>query len=101
MLASNAYFSLKAHSLGPAAADDLEAILNYLLEHRPSLAQSTVRKLYGAARSLKQFSNRGRIGQLEGTRELVMTPLPYIIVYGVEPKIVHIFRVIHTSENWP
>jgi len=87
--------------LGPAAADDLEDILNYLRRHHPSLAQSTIRKLYDTARSLKQFSNRGRMGQLEGTRELVMTPLPYIIVYGVEPQIVHIFRVIHTSKDWP
>jgi len=85
----------------PAAADDLEGILNYLREHHPSLAQSTIRKLYGAARSLKQFSNRGRIGHLEGTRELIMTPLPYIIVYGVEPQVVHILRIIHASENWP
>ena len=85
----------------PAAADDLEGILNYLREHHPSLAQSTIRKLYLAARSLKQFSNRGRMGQREGTRELVMTPLPYIIVYGVEPQMVHIFRIIHTSEDWP
>jgi toxin ParE1/3/4 len=85
----------------PAAADDLESIRNYLREHHPSLAQSTIRKLYHAARSLKQFSNRGRLGQLEGTRELVMAPLPYIIVYGVERDIVHVFRVIHTSEDWP
>jgi toxin ParE1/3/4 len=65
------------------------------------MAQSTIRKLYDAARSLKQFSERGRSGQLEGTRELVMTPLPYIIVYAVEPQMVHIFRIIHTSEDWP
>jgi addiction module RelE/StbE family toxin len=85
----------------PAAADDLEGILNYLREHHPAMAQATVRRLYDAALSLKQFSNRGRIGQLEGTRELVMTPLPYIIVYGVEAQMVNIFRVIHTSEDWP
>ena len=85
----------------PAAADDLEGILTYLREHHPSMAQSTIRKLYDAVRSLKQFSERGRNGQLEGTRELVMTPLPYIIVYAVEPQMVHILRIIHTSEDRP
>lgn len=84
-----------------AAADDLEVIRNYLVEHHPSLAQSTLRKLYDAARSLKRFPNRGRTGQKEGTRELVMAPMPYIIVYGVGPEMVHIFRVIHASEDWP
>ena len=70
-------------------------------EHHPSLTQSTIRKLYDAARSLKRFPNRGRIGQKEGTRELVMAPMPYLIVYGVEPETVHIFRILHTSEERP
>ena len=26
-------------------------------------------------------------------------PLPYLIVYGVQSELVHIFRVIHTSEE--
>jgi toxin ParE1/3/4 len=85
----------------PAAADDLEEISNYLREHHPSLAQSTIRKLYDAARSLKRFPNRGRAGQMEGTRELILAPLPYIIVCGVKPEMVHILRVMHTSEDWP
>jgi addiction module RelE/StbE family toxin len=85
----------------PAAADDLEAIHNYLREHHPSFMQSTVRQLYDAARALKQMPHRGRFGQKEGTRELVMTPLPYIIVYGVEPDVVHILRVLHAAKSRP
>jgi toxin ParE1/3/4 len=84
-----------------AAANDLEGIYNYLREHHPSLAESTVGKLYHAARSLKQFPNRGRAGQKEGTRELVMAPLPYTIVYRIEPEMVHILRLIHASQEKP
>jgi len=79
----------------------LEGIRNYLEEHHSSFAQSTIRRLYNAARSLKQFPHRGRIGQKEGTRELVIAPLPYVIVYGVDANIVCIFRVIHTSKDLP
>lgn len=85
----------------PAAANDLQDIYQYLQEHHPSLAQSTIQKLYDAARSLKRFPNRGRVGQLRDTREFVMAPMPYIIVYGVEPNTVNIYRVVHTSEDWP
>lgn len=85
----------------PAAARDLQGISDYLREHHPSYARSTIQKLCKSARSLRQFPNRGRIGQKDGTRELVIAPLPYIIVYGVEPDMVHIFRVFHTSEDWP
>jgi hypothetical protein len=34
------------------------------------------------------------MGQKDGTRELVMVPMPYIVVYGVEPDMVHILRII-------
>jgi len=60
---------------------------------------STVRTLYKAVRSLKQMPQRGRIGQTPGTRELVMAPLPYIIVYGVEPDMVYIFRIRYAAKD--
>jgi len=85
----------------PAAADDLEQIARYLKEHHPSLAASTIRRLYNSAKSLKRFPNRGRIGQDQSTRELVLAPLPYIIVYQVEEQAVHIARIIHTSMDRP
>ena len=28
-----------------------------------------------------------------------MLPLPYIIVYGVDPEFVHIFRVVHGAKE--
>jgi addiction module RelE/StbE family toxin len=92
---------LKRIRWAPAAARDLETIRNYLAENHPSFMESTIRRLYDAARSLKQMPHRGRIGQKEGTRELVISPMPYIIVYRVEPDIVHIFRVLHTAKNQP
>ena len=61
------------------------------------MAQSTIRRLYDVARSLKRFPNRGRIGHKEGTRELIVAPTPYIVVYGVEPEVVHILRVFDDS----
>jgi plasmid stabilization system protein ParE len=83
----------------PAAAEDLEAIYTYLREHHPAFAHATIRSLYDAARSLKQFPRRGPIGRLDGTREFVMAPLPYIIVYGVEIDVVHIFGVVQGSQD--
>ena len=85
----------------PAAANDLERIFDYLEEHQPSLAQPTVRKLYEAARSLRQFAYRGRTGQAANTRELVLVPLPYVIVYRVREQVVEISRILHTSQERP
>jgi toxin ParE1/3/4 len=60
-----------------------------------------IRELYEAPASLKSFPNRGRPGKKEGTRELVVPSLPYVIVYQVRTDSVHVVRVLHTSQDWP
>jgi addiction module RelE/StbE family toxin len=92
---------LKRIRWAPAAAEDLENIREYLREHHPALAASTIGALYTKARSLKRFPNRGRIGQIAGTRELVLAPLPFIIVYRTSGELVEVFRIMHTSQDWP
>jgi addiction module RelE/StbE family toxin len=92
---------LKRVRWSPAAADDLERIADYLRENHPHFLESTIEKLYRAAVSLRQFPNRGRWGKLEGSRELVLPRLPYIIVYSVDQQLVNILRIMHTSPDWP
>lgn len=60
-----------------------------------------VRKLFQAVESLAQFPDRGRAGQQPGTRELIMAPLPYVIVYRVRAgESVSVARIVHTAQNW-
>jgi plasmid stabilization system protein ParE len=66
------------------AADDLENIKNYLDWHFPHFSQPTVRAIYKRAKSLKTMPNIGRPGRCRGTRELPLSPLPYVIVYAVK-----------------
>jgi len=54
-----------------AAAEDLQQIHDYLKEHQPHLAQSTVIARREAILSLRKFPHRGRPGAVEGTRELL------------------------------
>jgi toxin ParE1/3/4 len=82
-----------------AAADDLEAISNYLYLHHPSFAASTIQRLYARAKSLKEFPLAGRIGKKDGTRELVLAPLPYLMIYSVHDQAVHILRFLHTAQD--
>ena len=51
-----------------AAAEDLQHIWEYLTEHHPELAHSTVVELYESIRALKNSPYRGRPGREEGTR---------------------------------
>ncbi len=72
------------------AASDLEHIANYVFKHAPERAAELVRKVYDAPSTLLTFPNRGRVGKKEGTRELVLSPLPYIVVYAVRSEVIYV-----------
>ena len=81
------------------AANDLEDIYDYLSERHPSFTKSTIQLLCDAVRSLRRFPDRGRPGEAPGTRELILSPLPYIIVYRVTPEIVEVIRIFHGAQD--
>jgi len=87
-----------------AAAEDLESIANYLFEKTPESAARLIREIYNVPSTLKSSPKRGRVGKKEGTRELLMPSLPYVIVYqvmGDTVDTVHIVRILHSSQDWP
>ena len=45
-----------------------------------------VERLYEEAMVLARFPNQGRPGVVPGTRELITTPLPWVIVYVVDRR---------------
>jgi addiction module RelE/StbE family toxin len=83
------------------AAADLEHIANYLFEHAPRRAAELVREIYDAPSALLRFPYRGRPGRKTGTRELVLSQLPYIVVYQVAGDIIHVVRILHGAQKWP
>jgi toxin ParE1/3/4 len=83
------------------AATDLERIADYLLTHAPERAARLLRTLYDAPATLLTLPNRGRPGKKEGTRELVMSPLPYIVVYTVRGDVIFVVRILHGAQQWP
>lgn len=83
------------------AADDLDRIADYLLLHAPDRAQELIRTVYDAPATLLTFPNRGRRGKRDGTRELVLPPLPYIVVYTVRRDVIFVVRILHGAQQWP
>jgi plasmid stabilization system protein ParE len=60
-----------------------------------------MRKLYERIRASKGAPYVGRPGRVEGTRELVFSPLPHVAVYRVTEQAIEIWRVYHTSQYRP
>jgi toxin ParE1/3/4 len=83
----------------PAAAVDLQRINDYLKDHHPHYREATIRKVYAAIQSLKEWPQLGRPGREEGTRELLFPPLPYVAVYRVKERSVEVLRIYHGAQD--
>jgi len=83
------------------AAADLEHITDYLFQKAPERAAELVRGIYNAPAALLTFPYRGRAGKKEGTRELALPSLPYVVVYQITGEVIHIVRILHGAQKWP
>ncbi len=85
----------------PAAAEDFFRIVEYIRQENPPAAERIAKTIYESAGSLKTFPYRGRAGRVEGTRELPLPSLPFVVVYRVVRDVVEIANVIHGAQKWP
>jgi toxin ParE1/3/4 len=83
------------------AAQDLDNVAKYLFEQTPAHAPRLIREICKAPNELKMFPHRGRPGKKEGTRELVLSSLPYILVYQVRGDVLYVVRILHGAQQWP
>jgi plasmid stabilization system protein ParE len=84
------------------AAHDLTQICDYLEEHENSAtARRVALSIYERINTLGEFPERGRQGRMRGTRELVLTGLPYLAVYRLKEDDVEILRILHGAQAWP
>jgi toxin ParE1/3/4 len=82
------------------AAQDLERISDYIAGDRPNAARNIALEILRAVSSLDTFPNRRRHGRVEGTRELVLAPLPFVAVYEVFESEVQVLRILHGAQQW-
>jgi toxin ParE1/3/4 len=87
----------------PEAASDLESVVNYISNDSPMPAARVARNIYDRAATLASFPYLGRAGRIRGTRELPLTPLPFLIVYRVLEQVnaVEVVGIVHGAQQWP
>ena len=84
------------------AATDLTNICDYIEQHSsPATARRVALTIYQSVSSLQSFPRRGRPGRKAHTRELVITSLPYVVVYRIRSAVIEIARVLHGAQDWP
>jgi toxin ParE1/3/4 len=78
-----------------------DAQLDYIAERNPAAAVRLGEVLRAAIAMLADHPQMGRIGRVNGTRELVISRTPYIVVYRIVNQEVRIIRVLHSAQRWP
>lgn len=84
------------------AKQDLERIFTYIAKDNEPAALTVTKRIYNLIHTQLVIAPlSGRPGRITGTRELVLTDIPYIIAYRVIAEEIQILRILHTALRWP
>jgi toxin ParE1/3/4 len=83
------------------ALRDLDQIQDFIASDSPIAAHKLATELLSRTEKLLSTNPKaGRTGRAQGTRELVVSGTPYIVVYRAR-DFVEIVAVIHGAREWP
>ncbi|MDR2688915.1 MAG: type II toxin-antitoxin system RelE/ParE family toxin [Azoarcus sp.] len=84
------------------AARDLDHVLEwYFQEAGMSVANKVYSRIKEQTESLATFPERARPGREKGTREYVLSRVPYIAVMEVQGEEVWILNLLHMKKKFP
>jgi toxin ParE1/3/4 len=84
-----------------AASRDLDRVEEYISRDNPIAAVDTVLQIIRHVGMLADHPGMGRPGRVDGTRELTIAGLPYIVAYIHRGDTVTVLRVLHGAMKWP
>lgn len=83
------------------AIHDRDAQLDHIAKDDPMKAVKHGDRIAEQIDILQQHPQMGRPGRKQGTRELVISRTPFIVVYRIKAKRIELLRVLHGSQQWP
>jgi len=85
----------------PAAIEERFSQLDYIAQDNPLAAIEQDEEIERQTELLTTQSKMGRVGRVKGTRELVISRTPFIVVYRVASHRIEIIRFLHGAQQWP
>jgi toxin ParE1/3/4 len=80
---------------------DVEGLQDFTATDNPSAAGTLVHALFdGTEEFLSTNPHAGRKSRVPGTRELVLSGIPFIVADRVTER-VEILAVVHSARDWP
>lgn len=84
----------------PEAEQDINSIISSIQqEYTPAIVRKTLQEIKKQFQLLAAFPEAGRVDGIDGTREVVMTALPYITVYEQSGDLITIVRVLRGANE--
>jgi len=85
----------------PRAIRHLEEAWDFISSDSPASADLVVERVFSAVDLLKTQPQMGRVGRVDGTRELAVPRTSYLIVYRVLAGALELIAILHGSQQWP
>ncbi|WP_416798184.1 type II toxin-antitoxin system RelE/ParE family toxin [Ciceribacter azotifigens] len=87
----------------PKAQAGLVHAVDYIAQENPRAAIDQLLEIEQQSDMLADHPEIGRVGRRRGTRELVISRTPVILVYRVRARVerVEILRLLHGAQKWP
>ncbi len=84
------------------ATRHLQAAYDYWArEKSEDAADKMQERIFSAVELLQNHPELGRQGRVPGSRELVLTPTPFVIAYRVRREKIEIVALLHAARKWP
>lgn len=83
-----------------SARESLRQQLAFIAQDNPAAASRLRVRIHAAVSQLSRFPECGRAGSVEGTRELIVAGLPFVVMYHVREDTIFVLRIFHTASNW-
>lgn len=83
------------------AANQLRAIFDYIAAGNPAAAKRMVPRIRTSIHQTAKMPNAGRVGRVDGTREIVVPGTNYLVAYRVMEESVQVLAILHGAQDWP
>ena len=86
---------------GTVAINERYGQLDYIAMDDPLAATSQDHEIEQQTNLLTTQPEMGRVGRAKGTRELVVSRTPFIVIYRIRGERIEILRFLHGAQKWP
>jgi toxin ParE1/3/4 len=83
------------------AIADIDHVYDFIAADNAAAARAMLERIDRAIDGLVAHPRMGRARRIAGSRELVVSGTPYIVVYRLRGQMIELLSVIHAARRWP